>query len=169
MTDLTDDGVTDADLAKWFLKVAELNKLKQEEHFLRMRIFKHYFKTPKEGTNTFILPDKYQLKGVYVINRKVLEEQMQAMCTRPAVSATEFGPSVLEAAGVNISELLKWTPELSISAYRTLTAEQVHLVDQMLEVKEGSPQMKVEPPPKPRAGKTKAKPDDVQEEKGPQT
>jgi hypothetical protein len=168
VADLTQtDNITDADLGKWYALQQQLNKLKVEEHFLRLQVFKHYFKAPNEGTNTHKLPDDYQVKGVYVINRKVLLEQMQAMCTRPEVGPGEFGPSVLEVAGVKVSELIKWTPELAIKSYRELTDEQRKLVDQMLEIKEGSPQLKVDPPAKPR-GKKAAAPDEVAEDKGPE-
>lgn len=165
MVAVPEQPVTEADLAAWFKAKAELARLKSTEMLLRQRVFRHYFPDPKEGTNTFVLPDNYRLKGVHTLNRKVLIEVMQAMCFRPQTPDGTYMPSKLEEARVDIAQLIKWTPELVISAYRELTAEQMHLVDQMLEISPGSPQMSVDPPAKPRGTSSKKKGgDDAEDE-----
>jgi len=142
------DTVTQADLAAWFELKKELDRVKAAEMLLRVKIFRAYFPDPKEGTNTAVLPDTYQLKGVHTINRKIVVESMQAMCAHPESAPGQFGPSMLERAGIRQDALIKWTPELANGVYRELTAEQQHLVDQMLLVSAGSPSLKVEPPSK---------------------
>lgn len=165
MVQVPQDQVTVNDLTVWFTMQEELKKLKASEMMLRKRIFGHYFPDPKEGTNTSVLPDTYQLKGVHVINRKIIEESMQALCYRPQLAEGVYGKSKLEEAGVRVDQLVKWKPELAISVYRELTEEQRHLVDQMLLIDAGSPQLKIEPPKAPRGGKKSAV-DEVQDNPG---
>jgi hypothetical protein len=164
MTAIPANEVTQDDLAAWYKMHQDLAKLRAAEMLLRQRIFKHYFPEPKEGTNTVVLPDAYQLKGVHVVNRKIVEETMQALFYRPQLEEGVFGPSKLEAAGIRGDMIVKWKPELAIAVYRELTEDQRHLVDQMLLIDNGSPSMKIEPPKAPRKGK--AKPDDIQPQEG---
>jgi hypothetical protein len=138
MSMIPEDVVTEHDLSVWFELQKELAAIKAREMLLRMRIFRHYFKTPKEGTNTFVLPDQYQLKAVYPYDRKVLIEQLQAAVQQ----------KVFEGVGIKIDDLIKWEPSLVIKPYRELTAEQLQLMDQFLEIKPGAPSMKIEPPKK---------------------
>lgn len=157
MTQLPEPVIDAAVLAEWFNKKAELARLKTLEMLLRTRIFRHFFPAPKEGTNTHVLEDQYQLKAVYSLTRKIQEEVMQALCARPQVGVNElgqpvYGKSKLEEAGVSPTSIIKWKPELSITAYRELTEEQRHLVDQMLLIEPGSPQLTITPPAK-RRGK----------------
>jgi hypothetical protein len=145
--------VSAEDIAAWYKAKRELDALKAKEMLMRQHIFKAFFPTPKEGTNTVVLPDTYQLKGVHTINRKIVEEAMQALCYRPQLAEGVFGPSKLEQAGISPTTIIKWKPELAIGAYRELTEEQRHLVDQMLLIDAGSPQLKIEPPAKKRGAK----------------
>lgn len=153
--------VTTADVAAWYTVKKELDALKAKEMLMRQRIFKSFFPSPKEGANIAILPDAFQLKGVHTINRKIVEESMQALCYRPQIGDGVFGPSKLEEAGVSPQAIIKWKPELAIAAYRELTEEQRHLVDQMLLIDAGSPQLKIEAPAKRRGSKPAV--DDVRE------
>jgi hypothetical protein len=151
MTEIPHTPVTQDTLAQWFKAKRDLAALRVNEMLLRKLIFSHYFPSPKEGTNTVTLPDAYQLKGTHVINRKLVEESMQALTYRPQIGADPqggaiFGPSKLEEAGINPSQLIKWKPEISITVYRELTEEQMHLVDQMLLIEEGSPSLDITPP-----------------------
>lgn len=164
MTEIPQPVVDQTVLAQWYGYVKELQRLKAAEMLLRQRIFRLYFPDPREGTNTAVLPDTYQLKGTHVINRKVIEESMQALCYRAPNPDGTFQPSKLEQAGVRVDMLIKWKPELAISAYRELTEEQRHLVDQMLLIDQGSPSLKIEPPKKPRGGAAKPAPDDIKVE-----
>jgi hypothetical protein len=157
-------AATQEDLALWYQMHQQLAKLKAAEMLLRQRIFKSYFPEPKEGTNTLILPDTFQLKAVHVINRKIVEESMQALCHRPQLEEGVYGPSKLEEAGVRPDMIIKWKPELALAVYRELTETQRHVVDQMLMIDNGSPQLKIEPPKAPRKGK--AKPDDIPPQEG---
>lgn len=136
MSLIPDNPVTPETLVTWYNQVTQLAKLKASEMLLRKKIFTFFFKEPKEGTNTHIMPDGFQLKGDHVINRKVDEPLYRTMID-------EF-----VANGINPHELVRYKPELNTTAYRELTAEQQHLFDQCLIVSDGSPSLKITPPSK---------------------
>ena len=143
MVGIPQDTVTAVDLAQWFTLQQELAKLKASEMLLRQRIFKHYFPNAKEGTNTFVLPDGYQLKADLPYERKVDEGALQALSEE------------LAKAMVSKDELLEYKPSLKVKEYRTLTDEQRLIVDQFLIIKPGTPSVKIVPPStKAKAGDT---------------
>lgn len=139
MTAIPANEVTQEDLTKWNDLQEQLRKIKNEENLLRMKIWGGMFKDPKEGTNTVALHAGWELKGTRTVNRKVLIEMVNAM-------AVENGPFHL--AGIRAADLIEWKPELKIAEYRTLTAEQKLVFDQALEIKDGSPQLKIVLPAK---------------------
>lgn len=130
------DVVTQEDVAQWYKTKQELDALKFKEHTMRIRIMRFYFTEPKEGTNTYLLPDQYQLKGTHVINREVDPGALDANRLR------------YQRAGINVDALVEYKPSLKIREYRTLTEEQRKLFDESLVIKEGSPQLKIDPPSK---------------------
>lgn len=134
MTEIPEPEVNMELLAKWFAMAQEISKLKQQEGLLRKRIFTHFFPKPKEGTNTHILPDGYQLKATHVVNRTV----------DPATVRT-LRESFVEKQ-IPIDDLVDWKPSLVKSIYNGLTEEQQHLFDQCLIVKDGSPTLTISAP-----------------------
>ncbi len=136
-----DVAPTLADLARWFTMKAELGRLKSAEGLLRARLFRHWFPTPTEGTNTTPLNDGTGalLKGVHVINRDVDPASLDAL--RASIVAEGSNLPKLD-----FGKLIKWKPEVVIKEYRTLTEEERNLFDQCLIVKPGSPQMEVKVP-----------------------
>lgn len=152
MVEIPENTVTAADLAEWYTTCEELAKLKAKEALLRPRIYKHFFTNPVEGTNTYELPDKYLLKAIRKIDRKVDEASMHAF--RAPIEGKNT--SKFDEANVNADELFKPKYELVISAYRKLTDEQRKIVDQVLIIKDGMPQLDITPPST-RAPKNSAK------------
>lgn len=132
-------AVTQADLERWYKMQEELSELKTAESLLRKRIFAHYFPNPKEGTNDFALGDGYVVKGGRVVNRKVLESEVEAYKER----AKQEGSNLPK---FNFAKLIKYKPELVKSEYNKLTDEQRHAFDQVLEIKDGSPTLDVVKP-----------------------
>lgn len=146
MVQVPQDQVTVNDLTVWFTMQEELKKLKASEMMLRKRIFGHYFPDPKEGTNTFVLPDDYQLKGKHTIQRDVDQGAYLAMNAKdPQSEKSQF-----EMQGINGDALVEWKPSLKLSLYRELTAEQQQFFDRCLLVKPGSPALEITPPAKKR-------------------
>jgi len=139
VSEIPPNTVTQKDLEEWYRATEELTKAKQKEIILRMRIFKHYFPNPSEGTNTFALPDGYEIKGVHKINRTV----------EPAALVV-LGPK-FEEAKISVSSLIKYEPDLVIKEYRTLTDEQRNLFDQALIIKDGTPDVKIVQPARNKA------------------
>ncbi len=130
MSELPDNAATDADLERWYVMQEQLKKLKDEEVALRRKIFKTFFPTPTEGTNSHSLPDSYLLKADYKIDRKVDE---------PALNTNT---PALRELGVDPDKLVRWKPELAVKEYRKLQGDdteagkkRLHLFDQCIIIK----------------------------------
>jgi len=144
MTAIPENTATQADLETWFVMQEQLKKIKAAEMLLRKKIFDHYFKEPKEGTNSAPLADGWVLKGKYQIDRSIDPGAFAAM-------KEQF----LEAA-IKYDELVEYKPSLKLSEYRTLTAEQQQLFDRALIVKPGSPALEIVLPAKAKKAGEKA-------------
>lgn len=132
------EPVKPEDLVTWFKMQDELARLKANEALLRSRIFRHYFTDPKEGVNNVELNDGTGavIKGEYKINRSIDVGQMEAL--KAAQQAESYnGPKV------NFDVLIKLKPELSITEYKKLTAEERLFVDQALIIKPGAPGLEI--------------------------
>jgi len=151
MTTIPENTVTQQDLIQWYELVDKLKKIKTAEMILRLKIFKHYFPEPKEGVNTFVLPDSYLLKGDYSYDRNVDEAALVTLTP------------MLQDKGINLDVLIRRKPELALKEYRTLEKDQteegvqkLRLFDQCLIIKPSTPSLKIVDPPKPKVvGKTK--------------
>lgn len=146
MVEIPENTVTEKDLADWYVLTEKLSSLKAQEALLRPRIYRHFFPNPVEGTNTYILPDKHQLKAVRKIDRKVDEPAMFAFRAPEVVEGVTANATRFEVAGIIAEELFKPKYELVTSAYRNLTDEQRKIVDQVLIIKDGSPQLTITKP-----------------------
>lgn len=129
-------------LAQWHTAKSDLSAAQAKEIMLRKQLFRHFFPDPKEGTNTFVLPDSYQIKGTHKINRKVDEAALRVLAT-PGPDNT---PSRFQQAGISYDKLFKWEPDLVLKQYRELTAEQQQVADLCITSSEGTPQMTIAPP-----------------------
>lgn len=136
MPELPKNTVTQADLFLWYEMQEQLKKLKAGEMLLRKKIFDFYFADPKEGVNSYAMPDAYVLKGTYVINREVDPGGFEAL--RPT----------LEKANVSPDKLVVFKPSLVVKEYRTLTAEEQKMFDQCLIIKPGAPSLEIVKPAK---------------------
>lgn len=136
MTSIPANTITPADLIEWDRLQEELKRIKTAEMLLRQKIFAAYFPTPKEGTNDAPLAAGWVLKGKYTINREVDPGALGAL-----------RPQLVEA-GIKADDLVQYKPSLVLKEYRTLTAEQAQLFDQVLIVKPGSPALEIVLPAK---------------------
>lgn len=166
MTAVPENVVTDpmAELAAWYaLKAriaAECTPLVNQERAMRARLFNHFFPTPAEGTNTFVLPDGFQVKGKYPIERKVdpaalaalrevkLVDLPPAMLQEFAIDTSKHTPDekLTDALLLNVDAMLAYEPKLVVKEYRKLTAEQSAAFQRCLVVAPGSIAMEVVPP-----------------------
>lgn len=140
MVEIPEDEVTEQDLAQWYIADLELKKFKErlkpiayKEKTLRDRIFRGFFKQPKEGTNNHLLTDGSTLKGVQPWKRDVDEGALEAM------------KSKFRDENLPVDSLFEYQPKLNKKVYNTLTEEQKQLVDRVLIIKEESVQLTVVP------------------------
>lgn len=122
------------ELQIWFQEKRDLGMLKFVEHKRRVKLSDFYFTAPREGTNRMDLGGGYDLKMDYSYNYKVDEPALENVT--PAQIKKLKLTDMWDA-------LFVYKPELSISQYRKLTAEQKLFVDQLLDIKPGSPQMDI--------------------------
>lgn len=134
MVQIPENQVTQKDLEEWYKLKKKLAETKVKEELLRKKIFAGYFPEAHEGTNSMPLPDGYVLKAVRTINR--------------SVDDAAFRSSLEELAkhGIPTDEIVKYKPELAIGTYRKLTAENQKLMDTVLVVKDGMPQLDIVKP-----------------------
>ena len=140
-------AVPPAELAKWFLLKKQLAEVKTAEILLRTRIFKFFFPTPEEGTNTHPLKDGTgaELKAVHSIDRKVDEGELEAL--KAALEAAKGNEKDnLHGLEIPFDDLIVWKPELKVAAYRKLTEAQREVFERVLVVKPGSPQVDIKIP-----------------------
>lgn len=132
MIQIPPNAVTQTDLNEWDALQKQLSALKSAEMLLRMKIFKGLFVNPVEGTNTLPLGDEgWVIKAKYPINRK------------PDVALLTARAAELRAAGIPLDTVIRTIPELATGEYRKLTEEQRNLLDQVMEVKPGSPALEI--------------------------
>lgn len=145
----------EATVALWFDKAEKLAVLKAEEMDLRNQVVRYYFpKGLKEGTNKADLPEGWGMTVTGVVNRKI------DVAVEAAVKA-----EMKEKYEIDAGEFIKYKPELDLPAYRELekhavdaTGERVEraqgvlkCLQQLLIVTDGSPQVKLTEPKKPKA------------------
>lgn len=132
MSAIPANAVTQEDLNAWSQLQKQLGDLKSAEMLLRTKIFKGLFPNPVEGTNSVPLgTEGWVIKAKYPINRK------------PDVALLTARAPELRAAGIVLEDVIRTIPELATGEYRKLTDEQRHLLDQVMEVKPGSPALEI--------------------------
>lgn len=143
MSGIPENEVTMEDLMAWDAAVkrldsekARLKPLIAAEMMLRRRCFKGFFPTPKEGTNSYQLANDYVLKATYKIKRDLDDTLFASGC------------AMLKENGISTDLLFRFKPGLVTAEYRTLTEEQIHLVDQLLIIKPEAPEMEIVLPAK---------------------
>lgn len=126
--------VTMQELVEWEKMTRELAILKEKEMTLRKRVYRTFFKDPKEGTNTHQLGEGWLLKAQRKIDRKVDIGTLQALSAENALFWQH---------GINANELIDWKPELKIKAFKSLPEDKRKIFEQCLIIKDGSPQVDI--------------------------
>ncbi len=153
------------DVKEWYDQAAKLAALKDSEMALRNKVVQYYFPNGlKEGTNKAELPEACSLTVTGTINRKVDVAAQQAVAAE-----------LKEKFEIDAGELLKYKPEIDLPAYRKLVEDVaiygepvpgeapergqkrevaraiLKTFEQMLIISDGSPQVKLNLPKKPKA------------------
>lgn len=142
MSLIPEDTLTMNDLFTWYKMQSDLATLKRAENLMRMRVFRHLFPVPVEGTNSLELdklpmfaqaPEQlgYVLKATHKIQRDL-----------DIAALTALTPKFQEAK-LPLAELVKYEPSLVLKAYRKLTDEERQLFEEALIIKPGSPSLEI--------------------------
>lgn len=144
------------DIEDWQAAKKRMDEATEVERRYRDKIYRHLFREPTEGANNVKLMDGRKITATRVISRKPDEAllnnlskytigDMRSYLTQMGIDVTTFDDHelVVNAVGLRLDELFKWTPSLVTADYRKLTPEQLLLVDSVLEIKDGSPQVKI--------------------------
>lgn len=137
MSELPKPAVTVQTLSEWFNAKKELAALKSKEALLRSTIVKHFFPKLDEGTNKQF-DDNLLGAGFRIVAKVPYTREIDA-------GVLEALLPQLREKKIDVSKLVRMKPELELKEYRKLTEEERHLFDQCLTIKEGSPQVAIEP------------------------
>lgn len=147
-----------ADIIAWFEMKKKLDTLKWQESQLRKKIAAKFFTTPKEGVNAYEMGDGYELVLEHSIERKVDSAQLEAVKKltvgqargqleqlRVAHAQWPDDLNLFEALKVSADALLRYKPELEVKKFKSLTEVPQYFVQMFLDIKPGSPQLKIRP------------------------
>ena len=122
-------------LAFWYENAKALASLKELESKLRTELIIELFNKDKDsGTESVEMPNGFQLKATKKLDYKLDNKQGQV----EAVTA------ILEPELAK--KLVKWKPELSVSAYKEIDPQTQKLFDGCLTIKPGMPSLEIVPP-----------------------
>lgn len=126
----------------WWQKQQQLSVLKDEEMALRKQVVEQHFADAKVGTN------KHELGGGYLLKAAIKE--IYSIPKSEATGDYTHVAAVLEKLPPGVAhDLVVWKPELSVTAYKNLTAEERAIVNEFVLIKPGAPSLEVvEPKPK---------------------
>ena len=119
----------------WNRADAEAKAAVVRERDLRKQVIEASFDELKTGTNTLVLGAGYKLKASVT------------QAYSPQKDADDSYTSLVNVLGQMNPEtakrLVRWKPEISVSAYKSLTAEEQALINQVLVIKDNSPQLEL--------------------------
>lgn len=128
-------------IMEWDAAKKALTEYKDKEAKLRKEVVAMEFAGAKAGTNRVQLGNGYALKAVVRYNYKITKNE--------AVEPPDYShlPGILAQLPPAVAQgLVKWTPELSESAYKQLTEEEKKIANQFLLITDGSSSLELELP-----------------------
>jgi hypothetical protein len=121
-------------LDRWFEVSTAIKHLKAEEQALREGLFHGTFPTPREGVNSYPLPDGRVVKGTHVVNRKLLQEEWKTRFKEVGL------PKEVR------KELIVVKYDFDIKVYKKLPDHLRKNFDTVLEIKPGLPKLEIKFP-----------------------
>lgn len=124
-------------VSEWYTVSQQLKELQEKEKELRNQVIGELFpNVPEDAEGTFSLPlgGGYKVKSTYSLTRKIDEATLLAM-------RADF-----DKAGIDLDEVVQWSPSLKVSGYRKLNQEQRELLDEVITSKPGAVRLSIEPP-----------------------
>ena len=99
-------------------------------------IFKDFFPNANEGSNKAyddaLRGAEFRIVAKVPVTRDIAVGVLEALMPQ------------LREKGIHVSKLIRYKPELELKEYRKLTAEEMHLFDQCLIIKEGTAAVAIE-------------------------
>lgn len=125
-----------AKLADWYSTKQQLDAIKEAESILRKAVVEMFSKTSvdESGTETIEVQNGWKLKITKSLDYKLDNKDGKL---DKALEAYTDGVAAL---------LVSWEPKLSVKAFKSLPEDERVKIYDCLEVKPGSPQVKMEPP-----------------------
>lgn len=123
-----------ANLQKWWQMQQQLAKLKTTEVLERKDMVGYYFPSPREGTNRLDVGGGFDLRLVFGYSRNVDEAALDS------AKASDF-----KKLKIDKDSLFAYKPELVVKEYKKLSDEQRAFIDELLDVKESTPQLHIVP------------------------
>lgn len=124
-------------IKQWDDMCKQLAAAKQAELNLRMLVVSTVFPNLPEGTNTVELGNGWKIKATGVNNYNLDKDVTKVESALDAIEAT--GPE-----GKFLGErLVSWAPKLSVAEYRTLPPIVKAIIDAVLTIKPGTPQLEL--------------------------
>lgn len=133
----------DSVILAWWGAAKRLAELKQTESELRREVVELCFPSPKIGVNKEPLGSGYVLKAdvkqTYTVNKNEAVEPPDYSHVQAVLA--QLPPSVA-------ASLIRWKPELSVSAYKQLTQEEQAIVNKIITIKDSTPSLEMIEPKK---------------------
>lgn len=138
-------------LMLWQDAQKRLETAKAEEMDLRKQVVDFAFDQDKvSGTERIELGGGWQAKAEKKITYGFIQDA-EGKLDRKAVNAALDKIEARSDAGAYIAEnLVKWTPALSVTEYKKLTAEDKAAIDAVIVTKEGAPTLEIVAPKAPK-------------------
>lgn len=128
----------DAMIMHWWKTQRELENLKKAEAHSRKEVVEACFADAKVGTNNLPLGAGYTLKAVVRQNYAVNKDEDG--------SYTKLTQVLAQLPSATALALVRWKPELSVTAYKSLTAEEQKLVNSVITITDGAPSLEMAEP-----------------------
>lgn len=135
-------------LARWEAAKATLEKAKADEMDWRKAVVKFAFDpNKKSGTEHIELDNGYEAKAVKKQNYGFIKNLETNRTDKAKIDAALTAIELRSPAGSIIAErLVKWTPDLSLTEYKQLPAEDKEIIDSVLIVTDGAPTLEIVAP-----------------------
>ena len=135
-------------LVQWNLSKERLEAAKADEMEWRKKSVAFAFNPEiKKGTERIELGNGYQAKAVKKLNYGFIKNEKTGKLDKAAVDAALTEIEKLHPAGAYIAEnLVKWSPELSLTEYNKLEGELAPLkqiIDKVIVTSEGAPTLEI--------------------------
>lgn len=124
----------------WYSAKQSLDYWKDQEEKLRKQVIDSAFKTTaRNGTKRVNLNDGVKLKAVFNNTLKLDKDPIKEDYSHLQAALQGVNPQIL-------NKLIKWEPKVSTSEYKKLTDSEQTIVDKVLTIKPGTPQLDIEFP-----------------------